>query len=50
MGERCGDGQGYSQMKGVGLAPDVWVSTPDALLESGTDRIFETAIEILVKK
>ena len=40
----------FEPYEGVGLAPDVWVSTPDALLESGTDRIFETAIEILVKK
>ncbi len=40
----------FEPFEGVGLAPDVWVSTPDALLESGTDRIFETAIEILVKK
>lgn len=34
---------------GNGLAPDVWVSTPDELLASGTDRIFETAVEILRK-
>ena len=40
----------FESFEGVGLAPDVRVSTPDALLESGTDRIFETAIEILVKK
>ena len=40
----------FEPYEGVGLAPDLWVSTPDALLESGTDRIFETAIEILVKK
>lgn len=35
--------------EGNGLAPDVWVSTPDELLASGTDRIFETAVEILRK-
>lgn len=40
----------FESYEGVGLAPDVWVSTPDALLESGTDRIFETAVEILRKK
>ncbi len=40
----------FEPYEGVGLAPDVWVSTPDALLESGTDRIFETAVEILRKK
>ena len=40
----------FEPFEGVGLAPDIWVSTPDALLESGTDRIFETAVEILVKK
>lgn len=33
--------------EGNGLAPDVWVSTPDDLLASGTDRIFETAVDIL---
>lgn len=36
--------------EGNGLAPDVWVSTPDDLLASGTDRIFETAVDILRKK
>lgn len=36
--------------EGNGLAPDVWVSTPDDLLANGTDRIFETAVEILRKK
>ena len=35
--------------EGNGLAPDVWISTPDELLASGTDRIFETAIDILRK-
>lgn len=40
----------FEPYEGVGLAPDLWVSTPDALLESGTDRIFETAVEILRKK
>ncbi len=40
----------FEPFEGVGLAPDIWVSTPDALLESGTDRIFETAVEILRTK
>ena len=40
----------FESFEGVGLVPDVWVSTPDALLEGGTDRIFETAVEILRKK
>lgn len=36
--------------EGNGLAPDVWVSTPDDLLANGTDRIFETAVDILREK